>query len=85
VIKEREENGDCRVLTHSRDEFKKLTNLESHQIAQSFIFGSGKHTSIIRFIYHPKKQNSRAFKIDNLETFMKRRFCKAQFKIRERA
>ena len=60
-----------------------MVNLESHQVAQCFVFGNGKQTSIIRFFYYPSKQNSEAFKVDNLEGFMKRKFCKAQFKIRE--
>jgi len=45
-----------RTLTH--EEFKKVINIESHQITQGYVLGNGKQTSIIRFFYYPKKQNS---------------------------
>jgi len=57
---------DYRVVTLSKDEYKKIINLEMNQIAQCFILGSGKQASIIRFFYFPGKQNSEAFKIDNV-------------------
>jgi hypothetical protein len=47
------------------------------------VWGCGKQASVIRFFHFPEKQNSQAFKIDNQEGFMKRRFGKGQFKVRE--
>lgn len=41
------------MLTLSRDEYKKLPNLEGNQIAQCFIWGSSKQASMIRFFYYP--------------------------------
>lgn len=70
------------MLPLSKDEYKKMTTIESHQIAQGFILNSGKQSSIIRFFYYPNKHNSEAFKIDNIEGFMKRRYEKSQFKVR---
>lgn len=83
VLKEKEGKGGCRVATLSKDEWRKTGTLESHQVAQGFVLNGGKQSSVIRFFYSPGKQNSEAFKIDNLEGFMKRRFGKGQFKVRE--
>jgi hypothetical protein len=86
LIKEKsvEEGGgvDYRVLTLSRDEYKKMVNLEANQVAQCFVWGCGKQASVIRFFHFTEKQNSQAFKIDNQQGFMRRRFGKGQFKVR---
>ncbi len=66
----------------NKDEFKKTQNIEVNQIAQCFIYGNSKNVSIIRFFYYPKKENSQAFKIDNNETFLKKRFSKSLWKVR---
>ena len=73
------------LRTLSWDESRKLTHFETHFLAQSYIWGSGQRASIIRFSYHPARQNSEAYKLDNVESMLKRRFGKGQFKVRDQA
>jgi hypothetical protein len=76
-------NLDYQVIAYGKDDYKKINNLETHQISQCFIYGNQKNVSIIRFFYFPNKHNSEAFKIENNESFTKKRISKSLFMVRE--
>ena len=85
IIKEKNVEGDSyhnKTFILSKDEYKKILHIESNQIAQSFIWGSSKQVSMIRFFYFHNKKNREAYQIDNYEGTIKKRFGKAQFKIK---